>query len=267
MDHAEAGEVAIFGAERAVEDVHVLDQFRRQALQRPQIALAVALRPLILLHVVHQHFQPAVNAAVIEVEAEAPDLERFAAAFVLPGIDAGIERSKTWSSRAEKRVLVDGVVAPVDGRVERCALNDYGLVDGRDQEFNPHAKFSVGPSCPTDSSTGRDVPALEPHRQRAGRDHEAEMPLRVVVARASPASERAMTVTPGNSSFCCVRIDPDRTRPPPPPCRAGEAGASTVLMSEPLNGDCARAHGAAKSNRMAATAVAFLRDSLPSLLE
>ena len=45
----------------------------------------------VLLDVVHQNFEPAVDAAVIQVETEAPDLERFAAAFMLPGIDPRIE--------------------------------------------------------------------------------------------------------------------------------------------------------------------------------
>jgi hypothetical protein len=51
----------------------------------------VPLRALVLLHVVHQHLEAAVDAAVIQIEAEAPDLERFAAAFVLPGVDPGVE--------------------------------------------------------------------------------------------------------------------------------------------------------------------------------
>ena len=59
------------------------DQLGRQALQRAEVALPVPLRRLVLLDVVDQHLEPAVDAAVVEVEAEAADLERLAAALVL----------------------------------------------------------------------------------------------------------------------------------------------------------------------------------------
>ena len=76
VDHAEAAEIAVLRAERAVDDGDVLDQFRAERLERAEVALAVALRALILLHVVHQDLEAAVDAAVIEIEAEAADLER-----------------------------------------------------------------------------------------------------------------------------------------------------------------------------------------------
>ena len=91
MHDAEAAEIAILRAERAVDDRDVLDQFRAERLQSAEIALAVALRALILLHVVDQHFQAAIDSAVVEIEAEAADLERFSAAFVLSRIDAGVQ--------------------------------------------------------------------------------------------------------------------------------------------------------------------------------
>ena len=47
--HSQAREISILCAERAIENVHVVDQFWRQALERSQIALAVSLRALILL--------------------------------------------------------------------------------------------------------------------------------------------------------------------------------------------------------------------------
>ena len=65
------------------------------------------LRALVLLDVVHQHFQPAVYAAVIEIESEAPDLERLAAAFVLAGIDSGVELLEDLVVAGEQRALED----------------------------------------------------------------------------------------------------------------------------------------------------------------
>ena len=49
--------------------------------------MPVPLRRLILLDVIHQHLQAAVDAAVIEVEAEAAHFNRFPAALVLPGVN------------------------------------------------------------------------------------------------------------------------------------------------------------------------------------
>jgi hypothetical protein len=92
VNDAEAGEISVLRAERPVEDVHVLDEFWSERFQLAEIALPVPLRALVLLYVVYQNFQTAVDAAVIEVETEAADLERFAAALVLPRVDARVER-------------------------------------------------------------------------------------------------------------------------------------------------------------------------------
>jgi hypothetical protein len=51
----------------------------------------VTLRALVLLHIVHQHLEPAADAAVIEVEAEPANLQRFPSALVLPGVDPGVQ--------------------------------------------------------------------------------------------------------------------------------------------------------------------------------
>ena len=79
----------------------------------------MALRALILLHVVHQHLQSAVDAAVIQVETEAPDLEGLAAAFVLPGVDTGIEHVEDLVVAGEERAGEDFGVAAVDPRFHR----------------------------------------------------------------------------------------------------------------------------------------------------
>src|SRR5262249_42574750 len=86
VNDAEAGEISVLRAEGPVEDVHVLDEFWSERFQLAEIALPVPLRALVLLYVVYKNFQTAVDAAVIEVETEAADLERFAAALVLPRV-------------------------------------------------------------------------------------------------------------------------------------------------------------------------------------
>ena len=67
----------------------------------------MALCGLILLNVVDQHLQPAADAAVVQVESEAPDLNRLAAAFVLANVDAGIELMEDLIVSREERLLED----------------------------------------------------------------------------------------------------------------------------------------------------------------
>src|SRR5262249_27783605 len=118
VDDAEAGEIAVFRAERAVEDVHVLDEFGSERFQLAEIALPVSLRALILLHVVHENLQTAVHAPVVEVEAEAADFARFAASLVLPPVKACVERMEDRIVTRKEGVAVDGIVAAVDYRIE-----------------------------------------------------------------------------------------------------------------------------------------------------
>ena len=94
VHHAESAEVAVFGAEGATDDIHFLNEFRAETFQGSEVSLAVSLGRLVLLYVVHQNFESAVHAAVIEVESEAPDLHRLAASFMLSGVDSGIEDVK-----------------------------------------------------------------------------------------------------------------------------------------------------------------------------
>src|ERR1041384_4345504 len=83
MHHAEAAKITVFRAKRAVNDIDRLDQFRRKRFQRAQVTLPVALRSLVLLNIVGQHFQAAIDTAVVEIKTETPDLQRFSAAFML----------------------------------------------------------------------------------------------------------------------------------------------------------------------------------------
>ncbi len=94
VHHAEPAEIAILRVERSVDDVHAFHKFGAKALERPKVSLTVTLRTLILLDVVHQHFQSAVDAAVIQIKSEASDLQRFAAAFVLSGVDPRVQDVK-----------------------------------------------------------------------------------------------------------------------------------------------------------------------------
>jgi hypothetical protein len=64
----------------------VIHEFRRHALQGAPVSLPMSLGALILLDVIDQHLQPAVDCTMIQAESEAPDLERFAAALMLPAL-------------------------------------------------------------------------------------------------------------------------------------------------------------------------------------
>ena len=92
MDDAKGGKIAVLRAERAVDDIDVIHQFRAEGFQPAEIALSVGLRRLILRNVIDQNFEASVEAAVIEVEAESAKLKRLATTLVLPGVDAAIER-------------------------------------------------------------------------------------------------------------------------------------------------------------------------------
>ena len=75
------------------------------------------LRPLVLLHIVDQHLQTAVHSTVIEVETEAANLERFAAAFVLAGIDAGVELLEHLVVAREQGAIEHFGIAQIEGRL------------------------------------------------------------------------------------------------------------------------------------------------------
>ena len=91
MDDAQPAEVPILRTEWAVDQSDFLYQLRRDALEGPEITLAVSLGRLVLLDVIHKNLQAAIHAAMVEIEAEAADFEGFAATFVLSGINSGAE--------------------------------------------------------------------------------------------------------------------------------------------------------------------------------
>ena len=128
VDHAQAAEIAVLGAERAVGDGHVLNQLGAERFQRAQVALPVALCALVLLHVVHQHLEAAVDAAVVEVETEAANLERLAAALVLAGVDPGIELLQHLVVAREQRAVEDLRIPQVQLGLQGLSGNYDALV-------------------------------------------------------------------------------------------------------------------------------------------
>jgi len=130
--NAEAAEVAILRAERAVDEIGFLDQFRRQALQAAQVALPVALRGLVLLDVIDEDLHAAVDTAVIEVKAEAADLNRLAPALVLACVDARIQLMKNLVVTGEERLFEDLFIAVIDGGFDgRRGDGDAGVHFGQ----------------------------------------------------------------------------------------------------------------------------------------
>ena len=80
----------------------------------------MSLSRLVLSDVIHQNLEAAIHATVVEVETEAPDLERFAATLVLSGIDAGAKHVQnlvvTSEQRAAEYFAVVSVYRRLDGR-------------------------------------------------------------------------------------------------------------------------------------------------------
>src|ERR1039457_2334327 len=131
MNHAQAAKVAVLGAERTVDDVDLLNQFRTERLQGTEITLPVALRSMILLHVVDENLEAAVDAAMIQVEAEPADFERFAAAFVLPHIDAGVQLLKHLVVAREQSSIEHLAVAQIDRGLYNSRFDHDALRLGR----------------------------------------------------------------------------------------------------------------------------------------
>src|SRR5208337_542515 len=85
-----------------------------EGLEPAEIALSVGLGGLVLRNVIDEHLETAVQAAVVEVESKAANLKRLAAAFVLAGVDAAVERFEELVVAQKQRVLVDGVIPAVN---------------------------------------------------------------------------------------------------------------------------------------------------------
>jgi hypothetical protein len=84
----------------------------------------MALRALVLLHVIHQDLQPAIHSAVVQVESESPYLEGLAATLVLTSVDTSIELPKYLVIPSEKCTIEDLRVPEVDRWLERLRSDD-----------------------------------------------------------------------------------------------------------------------------------------------
>ena len=87
----------------------------------------MALRPLILLNVIHQHLQPAVDASMVQIEPEAPHFHRLTAALMLPQIDARVQLLQHLIIAREERFVEDFRIAHVDSRFQRLSGNHDAL--------------------------------------------------------------------------------------------------------------------------------------------
>src|SRR5262249_54070610 len=128
VDYAQTAEIAILGAERAVINRDFANQLRAEGLERSQISLTVSLRALVLLDIVDQHFETAIHTAMVQVESEAPDLERFAAAFMLAGIDTCIELLQYLIVAREERSIKDLRVTQVHLRLKGVCHDHHALM-------------------------------------------------------------------------------------------------------------------------------------------
>ena len=83
----------------------------------------MALRALVLLDVIEHDFKTTVDAAMIEIETEAADLERFAAPFVLARVDSGIELLEDLVVACKQRAVEDFGVTKIDCRFDANCRN------------------------------------------------------------------------------------------------------------------------------------------------
>src|ERR1041385_4806466 len=132
MYDAQAAEIPVLGAEWPVDDLDLLNQFRAERFERSEITLAMPLGRLILRHIFHQDFEAAIHAAVVQIESETADLDRFSAALMLAGIDACIERLEHLVIARKQRLAEDLCIAPVKRRLNGSRSNGYASVNGRD---------------------------------------------------------------------------------------------------------------------------------------
>lgn len=127
VDDAEAAEVAVFRAEWPVNNRYLLDQLRAERLQSTKVALAVALRSLVLLNIIDQHLQTAVYPAVIEIKAKSPNFQRLSAPFMLPGIYAGVQLLEDLIVSGEQGSVEDLAVSEINRGFERLRRYDDAL--------------------------------------------------------------------------------------------------------------------------------------------
>ena len=80
----------------------------------------MTLRPLVLLNIIHHHFQPAIDAAMIQVEAEAPNLQRLTSALVLPGINPRRQLLENLVVAAKQCPVEDFSVPHIHRRLQSC---------------------------------------------------------------------------------------------------------------------------------------------------
>ena len=130
MDDSEAAEIPIFRAEWSVDDGYVLNEFRTESFERSEISLAVTLGSLILLNVVDEYFQAAVDAAVVEVEPETTDLGSTFRRLRAGSVNPGVQLLEDLVVAGEQRSVEDLGVTQIDGRLNRSRRDHYTLTLG-----------------------------------------------------------------------------------------------------------------------------------------
>jgi hypothetical protein len=117
------------------------------------------LGALVLLNVIHQDLQAAVYAAVIEIEAEPADLQRLAAAFVLPGVDARVELLHHLVVPREERAVENFRIAEIERGLHGGGRDHDGLMlpgnAGKDHIEGARFVVSHGDVAPRGVEAGR----------------------------------------------------------------------------------------------------------------
>ncbi len=71
------------------------------------------------------------NSDVIGVKTETPDFQRFPAAFVLSGVDSGVQSLNKLIVAPEKIIFIDRIVATFDFRRKSVVGDRHAFIDGR----------------------------------------------------------------------------------------------------------------------------------------
>ena len=173
----------------------------------------MSLRSLILLNIINQNFHAAADSAVIGVKTETANFQRFSAAFVLSGVDSGIQSLNQLIVAPEKRVVVNRFVAAFDVGRERVVLDRDAFIDGRNNVSNFDLQiFEFFRSTEKMRVCGAMfLPENLTIRFSFGTLIE-KFPSASLTAVSFPFEVSISTVTFGTSSNCCVKIVPEKVR-------------------------------------------------------
>jgi hypothetical protein len=233
MNDAEGLKISILCTEWAVDNVDVIHQFRAKGLEKAEITLAVGLRALVLGYVVYQDLNPAVQAAMVEVESKPAKLERLAASLVLPGIDSTIEGFEKLIVAQKQSVLVNSVIAAIDCRIGCAGRDDQCLLLPGNDIVNLKAERFGRNTSRKSLLKAANVFAGDTQNHRPAGTRIEKAPSLSEVAVRRPLVHWAETVTPTTSPDRSSTTTPLRSRPTSC-CTPVKSGMGALVRAAPV---------------------------------